>query len=191
MSFIWVARQDDELQWRWDEAGVWTDDFRRVHPQRLPRGVETGRIATRATVGNQWTITSGASWVEGDLLRLNDPDNDDVDLRELSDTSETVIGVASHGVTSGGLVAPELHDYLGRYATVWNVRGKDRFHTTDVNGTTPTAAHVGQQASLDNSDGWQLDLTGSGAVEITRVETVRGWFVVKFLDAAIQANPGE
>jgi len=153
--------------------------------------VETGRIATRATVGSQWTITSAASWDEGDLLRLNNPDDDDVDLRELSTTSETVIGVAAHDVTSGSLVAPELHDYLGSYASVWNVNATARFRTTDVNGTTPTAAHVGQQASLDNSTGWQLDLTGSGAVEITRVETVRSWFVVKFLDAAIQANPGE
>ncbi len=195
MSFLWVARVDDDWAWQWNESqsgtGIVSDNFRKVHPSRLPRGVTAGRGEGRETtgaVGTLWTITSGVSWDLGDLLRLNDPDNEDFNLRELGSTSETVVAAAAQAVVSGSLPKQELGDYLGsEFPNIWNVTSVDRFSTTDVNSTTPTSAHVGQQASLDNSSGWQLDVSGSGAVEITKIHN--GRFIVKFLDAFIQPNP--
>lgn len=198
MSFLWTGRSDDDWAWRWSESesgqGIVTDNFRKVRNRfesqyglSVIGGRGEGREKTGA-VGTPWTITSGASWDLGDLLRLNDPDNDDFNLRELSSTTETVVAAAAHEVISGSLPKQEFEDYLGsNFPSIWNVTSVDRFSTTDVNGTTPTTAHVGQQASLDNSSGWQLDLSGSDAVEITKIQS--GRFIVKFLDAFIQPNP--
>ncbi len=191
MSFLWVSRTDDDA-WTWDASNKVTDKFRKVRKRFEPNyglsvvgGRGEGRESTGA-VGTLWTITSGASWDLGDLLRLNDPDNEDFDLRELSSTTETVQCVAAHEVVSGSLPKQEFEDYLGNsFPSVWNVTSVDRFSTTDVNSTTPTSTHVGQQASLDNSSGWQLDLSGSDAVEITKIHN--GRFIVKFLN--IQPNP--
>lgn len=200
MSFIWAGRLDDELQWRWNQQtspakqgpGVFVDDFRKKWPERLSRGPESGRAETRVTAGTQWSITSGASWDEGDLLRLNDPDNDDFDLRELTSISETAIAVAAGAVVSGAALGPETN-----YPPIVNVEGTNTFgqsnvmlfRTTDVNSVTPITAHEGTEASLDNSSGWQIDVTGSGDVEIVRVDTVRNIFIVKLLPAQIQENP--
>ncbi len=200
MSFIWAGRLDDELAWRWNQqtspakqgSAVSTDNFRKKWPERLSRGPESGRTETRVAAGTQWTITSGASWDEGDLLRLNDPDSDDFDLRELASTSETAIAVAAGAVVSGAALGPETN-----YPPIVNVEGTSifgqsnvmLFSTTDVNGVTPTTAHEGTEASLDNSSGWQIDVTGSGDVEIVRVDTVRNIFIVKLLPAQIQENP--
>lgn len=200
MSFIWAGRLDDELQWRWrtqtspakQGSAVFSDDFRKKYPERLSRGPESGRLETRVSAGTRWTITSGASWDAGDLLRLNDPDNEDYDLRELTSTSETVIAVAAGAVVSGAALGPETN-----YPPIVNVEGTGvfgqsnvmLFATTDVNGVTATAAHEGTEASLDNSSGWQIDVTGSGDVEIVRVDTVRDIYLVKFLPAQIQENP--
>ncbi len=200
MSFIWTGRTDDDLAWRWNESesgqGIVTDNFRKVRNRFEPRyglsvvgGRGEGRETTGA-VGTLWTITSGASWDLGDLLRLNDPDNEDFDLRELNSTTETVQCAAAQNVVSGALPVSEFGDYLGsEFPAIWNATSVDRLSTTDVNSTVPTTAHIGQQASLDNSSGWQLDLSGSGAVEITKIDTNRNRFIVKFLDAFIQPNP--
>ena len=189
MSFIWAGRTDDDLQWRWRAKDEVSDDFRKRFPERIPRASRAGRLATRATVGTRWTITSGASWDFGDLLRLNDPDNDDLDVRELSSTTETVIAVAAEDITSGA-VPLELRTYLGSdFPGLWNVTSVDRWMTTDVNGTTPASSHVGETFSLDNSDGWQIDLSGTGAGTVRAVDTNRSRFLVEFAGSRIQDNP--
>jgi hypothetical protein len=193
MSFLWISRSDDDLQWTWDESdsAIHTDNFRRVYPDRLPRGSVGGREASRATAGTKWSITSGASWDLGDLLRLNDPDSDDYDLRELTSTTETVQAVAAHNIVSGAYPASELETYLGSpFPPVWNVDANQRFSTTDVNSTTPTTAHIGQEAALDNSSGWQLDIGGAGALVVTGIDSSLERFVVRFQAAMIQDNPG-
>ena len=202
MSFLWVARSDDDWAWRWNESqsgqGIVTDNFRKVRNRFEPAyglGVVGGRGEGRETtgaVGTLWTITSGVSWDLGDLLRLNDPDNDDFNLRELSSTSETVVAAAAHEVVSGSLPKQEFEDYLGNsFPSIWNVTSVDRFSTTDVNSTVPVeSTHVGLKVPLDNSSGWQIDVSGgTETVEITAVDTNRNRFIVKFLAASIQPNP--
>ena len=202
MSFLWVARTDDDLAWRWNESqsgqGIVTDNFRKVRNRFEPRyglGVVGGRGEGRETtgaVGTLWTITSGASWELGDLLRLNDPDNNDFDLRELSSTTETVQAAAAQDVVNGALPTLEFGDYLGSaFPAIWNVTSVDRFSTTDVNSTVPVeATHVGLKVPLDNSSGWQIDVSGSTeTVEITKVDTARGRYIVQFLAVGIQPNP--
>ena len=201
MSFLWISRSDDRA-WRWNESesgqGIVTDNFRKVRNRfesRYGLGVVGGRGEGRETtgaVGTLWTITSGASWDLGDLLRLNDPDNEDFDLRELSGTTETVQCAAAQNVVDGALPTLEFGDYLGsEFPSIWNVTSVDRFSTTDVNSTVPVeATHVGLKVPLDNSSGWQIDVSGSTeTVEITAVDTNRNRFIVKFLDASIQPNP--
>ncbi len=191
MAFRFVGRIDDDWQWTWDasttsrKAQV-TDKFERVYPRRLPRGAPSGRLGSRATSGTRWAITAGASWDEGDLLRLNDPDNDDFDLRELANVNETVIAVAAGAVSGGLALGPETD-----YPPIINVTAQTRWAVTDVNGTVPASGHVGQEAVLDNSSGWQIDLAGSGDVEVTAVDTNRNLFIVRFLAAVIQDNPGD
>jgi len=202
VSFLWVQRSDDELKWTWKESesgqGIVTDNFRRVRKRfesQYGLGVLGGRGEGRETtgaVGTLWTITSGVSWDLGDLLRLNDPDNDDFDLRELSSTTETVQCAAAQNVVGGALPVSEFGDYLGSgFPAIWNVTSVDRFSTTDVNSTIPVeSTHVGLKVPLDNSSGWQIDVSGgTETVEITKVDTNRGRYIVKFLDASIQANP--
>ena len=202
MSFLWVARTDDDLAWRWNESqsgqGIVTDNFRKVRNRFEPRyglGVVGGRGEGRETtgaVGTLWTITSGASWELGDLLRLNDPDNNDFDLRELSSTTETVQAAAAQDVVNGALPTLEFGDYLGSaFPAIWNVTSVDRCSTTDVNSTVPVeATHVGLKVPLDNSSGWQIDVSGSTeTVEITKVDTARGRYIVQFLAVGIQPNP--
>ena len=202
MSFLWVARNDEELKWTWNESesgkGIVTDDFRRVRKKfesqyglSFLAGRGEGRETTGA-VGTLWTITSGASWDLGDLLRLNDPDNNELDLRELSSTTETVQCAAGQNVVGGALPVPEFGDYLGsEFPAIWNVTSVDRFSTTDVNSTVPVeATHVGLKVPLDNSSGWQIDVSGSTeTVEIIKVDTARGRYIVQFLAVAIQPNP--
>jgi hypothetical protein len=130
------------------------------------------------------TITSSASWDDGDLLRLNDPDNDDYDIRELSTTAETVFAVAVGAVVSGASLSPEP-----TIPNIVNVTRDCLFAVTDVNGTTPASSYVGEQASLDNSSGWRIDVSGSGTVTIEDIDTNYGVFIVRFLADAIQANP--
>jgi len=202
VSFLWVARSDDDWKWTWNESesgkGIVTDNFRKVRKEFEPTyglGVAAGRGEGRETtgaVGTLWTITSGASWDLGDLLRLNDPDNEDFDLRELSSTTETVQCAAAQNVVDGALPVPEFGDYLGsEFPGIWNVTSVDRFSTTDVNSTVPVeATHVGLKVPLDNSSGWQIDVSRSTeTVEITAVDTNRNRFIVKFLAASIQPNP--
>lgn len=202
MTFIWSGRSDDDLKWRWNESqsgqGIVTDNFRKVRERFEPNygvGVVGGRGEGRETtgaVGTLWTITSGASWDLGDLLRLNDPDNNDFNLRELSSTTETVQAAAAQNVVSGALPTAEFGDYLGsEFPAIWNVTSVDRFSTTDVNSVVPVAAtHVGLKVPLDNSSGWQIDVSGgTETVEIIRVDTNRRRYIVQFLDASIQDNP--
>jgi hypothetical protein len=74
---------------------------------------------------------------------------------------------------------------------VHNITTTDLWGVTDVNGVAPTAAHVGEAFALDNSDGWQIDVTGTGAGTISRVDTARGWFIVQLDSTLIQDNPGD
>lgn len=201
MAFEFWSRSDDDWQWTWDSRtspprgskAIKDDGFKLVFPSRLARAAEVGRLAGRTdgTPGTQWSILAAESWSVGDLLRLNDPDNDDFSLRELDTTAETVIAIAVEAVTSGArAAATELDSYVDNpFPAIVNVTANARFAVTDVNSTTPASSYVGEEASLDNSSGWQIDVTGSGAVEITDYDVDRGVFIVKFLAATIQDNP--
>ena len=216
MPFTWVRRTDDELQWTWDGGGknpnaglyvgaspppghkaITTDKFVLKYPRRQARGVQTGRLATRAdgVFGTLWDIDSGEAWAAGALLRLKDPDNSDFSLVELTSTTQTTIAVAAEAVSSGrvGLDARDLQDYLGNeYPAIHNVTSVALFSVADVNSTTPTTALIDTEASVNLSSGvWTIDVTGSGRVAIVDIDLARSEFIVRFLDGSIQDNPGD
>lgn len=204
MAFVPLTRTDDDWQWTWDSSTsskktVTTDSFGLVFPKRLARGYPAGRQGSRAADGVRWTIGSGETWLTGALLRLNDPDNSDNSLVELTSTSsQTAIAVAVEAVTSGArATATELDDFLGSpMPQLVNITSVMRFTVADVNGVTPAFSHIDTQASLDNTGNeWTINVTGSGAVNIVDIftdsEEGRAFFIVQFRDSFIQDNPND
>ncbi len=204
MAFVPLTRTDDDWQWTWDDSTsskktVITDSFQLVFPNRLARGYPAGRQGSRASNGIRWTIGSGQTWTDGALLRLNDPDNNDNTLVELtSTTSQSAIAVAIEAVSSGvRSSAPEFDSYLGSpMPQIVNILSVMRFIVTDVNGVTPASVHIDTTASLDNTGNeWTIDVTGSGAVNIVDIftdsEEGRAFFIVQFRDSFIQDNPND
>lgn len=138
---------------------------------------------------NGYAIASGEDFEKGDLVRLDGTP----ELGELSAITQTVLGVATEPIVNGAAGGP-VTDKCGvtrasRLNSDTGVTVKTRFATVDVNGTAPLASHVGDKVALDLTAGeWTLDIsdTANQDVEVMFVDTVRGEFIVEFLDAVIQ-----
>lgn len=136
-------------------------------------------------------IASGESFERGDLVRKDGNE----DITELTSVTQTVYGVALEDVSGGSalgvntsIVTLARASFTDTERTQKTVR--PQFATTDVNGTAPTSGDVGTQCALSLSAGeWQIDIsnTGNQDVEVVRVDTVRGEYVVQFLAAIVQS----
>lgn len=141
-------------------------------------------------ITDSYTIASGENIDVGDLVRLDGSD----ELTELTSITQSVLGVAAEAVSSGaalGIVTLKaLVERASRADDDSGKTSKTRFATTDVNSTTPVAStHVGLKVALDLTAGaWTIDVSDEANqdVEIVAVDTVRGTYIVVFLDGVIQ-----
>jgi len=161
-------------------------------------------VAADADPGNPVPV----GWTVGDLLmesslKQGEASTGEIPLEAMTSTTGNVLAIAASTITQQygyNSEVPELVPYNKEHlgssvisiatrapAEVYVVETTTLAASTDVNGVTPTTAHIGTEAALDNSSGWQLDVTGSGGFRITNIDTDRGWFIGTFMN--VQTNP--
>jgi len=138
-----------------------------------------------------YDIVAGETFDAGDLVRL---DGDDA-VYELTAVTQTIIGVAAEAVSDGASSGPTsdicivvlIQDTIDE--TSFTV--KTRFAVKDVNDVTPATTYVGTNVAVAQTaaDDWRIDVTDTTNedVEILAIDTVRGEYIVRFLDAVVQS----
>ena len=187
MTFRPVARTDDPF-WRVSSGTDRLDepvaDFINTY-----KSIPTGHATGHAVPTSGYDIASGENIGIGDLVRLDASD----EIVELSAITQTVKGVAMDDVVAGVTLGPASDIVLVARASYTHPEHgrviKTIYAVVDVNGTVPLPTHVGTQCALDLTGGeWTIDVSDTSNVDvvIVQIDTARGEFLVKFLDAVVQ-----
>ena len=113
---------------------------------------------------------------------------------EADPSIDTIYGILAEPTISGASLGPQSNKVLVIRVAQTNVETgrttKTRFACKDIVGTAPTNLHIDGNYNLSNVGGETgIDILGGTGthVVVKRIDTVRGEFIVEFLDAKIQS----